>query len=33
MRNSIIFIGQLAAALAIGATIGGTVHLLTLLVG
>ena len=33
MRNSIIFIGQLAAALIIGAAIGGTVHMFTLLVG
>ena len=33
MRNSIIFIGQLAAVLAIGGAIGGAVHLFTLLVG
>ena len=33
MSKVIVFVGQLAAVLAIGAAIGGAVHLFTLLVG
>ena len=33
MRNSLIFIGQVLAVSAIGAAIGGVVHMFTLLVG